>query len=157
MKYRLVLEIELRPLTQAEILKEGVGSVFDEDMDLPDDEFPSPDWLGDAIQEVLNGEDAEHLIFDGSGIFFKIVSASCVERRERRPMNATDRAAFLEGINDIARTNVTPATRAAFVAVAEALADNCGTTSAACEALKAVIKYGQAVAADAYDHVREVA
>lgn len=77
MKYRLVLEVELRPLTQAEVIKEGIGSVFDDDMDLPEDEFPSPNWLGDAVQEVLRSEDAAHLLFDGSDLFFKIASVSC--------------------------------------------------------------------------------
>jgi hypothetical protein len=67
-------------------------------------------------------------------------------------MNTRDRSAFLDGIEDVAGNNFRhPETHAAFIAVAETLADNCDSTTRACEALQLVIQYGRAVSAEAYD------
>lgn len=73
-------------------------------------------------------------------------------------MKAEDRAAFLGGIESIARSNVRrPETRAAFLAVAESLADNCGSATEACEAIQLVIRYGQEVVLESHIRAREFA
>lgn len=64
---------------------------------------------------------------------------------------------LFDGFQSIGRDNFkNPATRDAFLAVARSLAANISDPGKACDALQAVIKYGQAVSNEAYEAARKV-
>lgn len=73
-------------------------------------------------------------------------------------MDAADRAAFLGGIKDAIRDNLrNRETRAKLTSVAACLADYFEQAAQAYAAMQLVIAYGQAVAEEAYQAMREAA
>jgi hypothetical protein len=76
-KYRVVLEIEARPLTMEEKSIEGMEH---EEIGGP----PAPEWLARRISAMLESSASDEWIFAGSDILYRIATAQTISAEVAR-------------------------------------------------------------------------